>query len=385
MRAIVVRRFGGPEVLESIEVPVPEPGPGQVRIRVTAAAVNPVDVATRAGVLTEAGVIPPREVLGLGWDVAGVVEAVGEADESGAGEPAQLEQADRLGGPAPLLQSDSRGRPSEPASPRQNDSLGRPSESARLGQRDSSGGPGEPVPLRAGGGPAAPAGGQPGRFRVGDLVIGLRDRIATPLGAYAEQIVLDSSAVAPAPPGLSPVEAATLPLNALTAAQALDLVETTGTLLVTGAAGAVGGYAVALAHARKLHVVAVASEADEAAVRDFGADQFVPRGPDLAERVRALVPGGVDAVLDTALLGLDALDAVRGGGEFVAFAAGAAPIPLRGIRVRTVWIRADGARLAELAGTLRPRVAGVLPLARAAEAHERLAAGGLRGRLVLTP
>jgi NADPH:quinone reductase-like Zn-dependent oxidoreductase len=93
----------------------------------------------------------------------------------------------------------------------------------------------------------------------------------------------------------------------------------------------------------------------------------------------------VDAVLDTALLGLDALDAVRGGGEFVAFAAGAAPIPLRGIRVRDVWIRADGERLAELAGTLRPRVAGVLPLSRAAEAHERLAAGGLRGRLVLTP
>jgi NADPH:quinone reductase-like Zn-dependent oxidoreductase len=229
--------------------------------------------------------------------------------------------------------------------------------------------------------------GEPAGFRVGDAVLGLRDRIAAPLGAYAEQIVLDASAVAPAPAGVSPVEAATLPLNALTAAQALDLVETTGTLLVTGAAGAVGGHAVALAHARKLNVVAVASEADEAAVREFGADRFVPRGPDLAERVRALVPGGVDAVLDTALLGLDALDAVRGGGEFVAFAAGAAPIPLRGIRVRHVWIRADGERLAGLAaaGTLRPRVAGVLPLSRAAEAHERLAAGGLRGRLVLTP
>ncbi|MEU8638566.1 NADP-dependent oxidoreductase [Amycolatopsis sp. NPDC048633] len=302
MRAMVVRRFGGPEVLESIEVPAPEPGPGQVLIRVTAAAVNPVDLATRAGILTEAGVIPPREVLGLGWDVAGVVEA-------GSG------------------------------------------------------------------------------FRVGDAVIGLRDRIATPLGAYAEQIVLDASAVAPAPVCFSPAEAATLPLNALTAAQALDLVETGGTVLVTGAAGAVGGHAVALAHARKLHVVAVASEADEAAVRGFGADRFVPRGPALGDRVRTLVPGGVDAALDPALLGLDALDAVRGGGEFVAFAAGAAPIPLRGIRVRTVWIRADGERLAGLtrAGALRPRVADVLPLSRAAEAHERLAAGGLRGRLVLTP
>ncbi|MGW5749057.1 NADP-dependent oxidoreductase [Amycolatopsis sp. NPDC003861] len=307
MRAMVIRRFGGSEVLEFAEVPVPEPGPGQVRIRVAAAAVNPVDLATRSGVLSAAGVVPPREVLGLGWDVAGEIDDPGDT-----------------------------------------------------------------------------------AFRAGDAVIGLRDRIATPLGAYAERIVLDASAVAPAPAGVSPAEAATLPLNALTAAQALDLVGTTGTVLVTGAAGAVGGYAVALAHARKLRVVAVASEADEAQVRAAGADEFVPRGPSPADRVRAVVPGGVDAALDPALLGLDALDAVRGGGEFVAFAAGAAPIPLRGIRVRTVWIRADGDRLAELArlaenGTLPLRVAGVLPLAEAAAAHERLAAGGLRGRLVLTP
>ncbi|WP_439386731.1 NADP-dependent oxidoreductase [Amycolatopsis lexingtonensis] len=302
MRAVVVRRFGGAEVLEFAEVPVPEPGSGQVRIRVAAAAVNPVDLATRAGVLSEAGVIPPREVLGLGWDVAGEIDVAGDSG-----------------------------------------------------------------------------------FRVGDAVLGLRDRIALPLGAYADYVVLDASAVAPAPPGVSAVEAATLPLNALTAAQALDLVETTGSVLVTGAAGAVGGYAVALAHARDLHVVAVAGAADEALVRRFGADEFVPRGPALADRVRALVPGGVDAVLDTALLGLDALDAVRGGGEFVAFAAGAAPIPLRGVRVRNVWIRADGARLASLAANLPPRVADVLPLTEAVKAHERLAAGGLRGRLVLTP
>jgi NADPH2:quinone reductase len=308
MRAMVVRRFGGPEVIESAEVPVPEPGPGQVRIRVAAAAVNPVDAATRSGVLTEAGVVPPRDVLGLGWDVAGEVDAV--AGDTG--------------------------------------------------------------------------------FRPGDAVLGLRDRIGTPLGAYAEWIVLDAPAVAPAPAGVSPAEAATLPLNALTAAQALDLVETTGTVLVTGAAGTVGAYAVALAHARKLRVAAVAGSSDELQVKAFGADEFVPRGPSLGDRVRARVPGGVDAVLDTALLGLDALDAVRGGGEFVAFAAGAAPIPLRGVRVRNVWIRADGARLAELArlaseGVLPLRVADVLPLDDAAKAHERLAAGGLRGRLVLTP
>lgn len=378
MRAMVVRRFGGPEVLETVAVPVPEPGPGQVRIRVAAAAVNPVDVATRAGILTAAGVIPPRDVLGLGWDVAGVVDAVGPdtgIDAAGIG-------AARIGRPG----------------------IGSDTESGAAGIGTTGiggpgiGGPGIGAPGREAPGEAGhrrpsdrprPVEPRPVErrppFRVGDAVIGLRDRIAAPLGAYAEQIVLDASAVALAPAGVSLVAAATLPLNALTAAQALDLVETGGTVVVTGAAGAVGGYAVALAHHRKLRVVAVAAETDEALVRGFGADEFLPRGPALGDRVRALVPGGADAALDPALLGLEALDAVRGGGEFVAFAAGAAPIPLRGIRVRNVWIRADGERLAELAHILPPRVAGVLPLSDASAAHERLAAGGLRGRLVLTP
>jgi NADPH:quinone reductase-like Zn-dependent oxidoreductase len=78
MRAVVVRRFGGPEVLEFTEIPVPEPGTGQVRVKVAAAGVNPVDAATRSGFLTEAGIIPPREVIGIGWDVAGTVDAVGD-------------------------------------------------------------------------------------------------------------------------------------------------------------------------------------------------------------------------------------------------------------------------------------------------------------------
>ena len=171
-------------------------------------------------------------------------------------------------------------------------------------------------------------------------------------------------------------------------------------LLVTGASRGLGAATARLAAASGFKVALVARQAESAAslaaelgedrAIALGADEFVPRGPSLGDRVRAVVPGGVDAALDTALLGLDALDAVRGGGEFVAFAAGAAPIPLRGIRVRTVWIRADGGHLAELAhlaenGTLPLRVAGTLPLTEAAAAHERLAAGGLRGRLVLVP
>ncbi|WP_171165560.1 NADP-dependent oxidoreductase [Streptomyces sp. I05A-00742] len=311
MRAVVVKSFGGPDVLEVVEVPVPVPGAGQVRIRVEAAAVNPVDAATRSGTLAAAGLMAPRPVTGIGWDVAGRV------DEVGAG-----------------------------------------------------------VTL----------------FAPGDRVIGLRDRLDVSLGTYAEFVVLDADAVAPAPGGSSAAEAATLPLNGLTALQSLDLLalHPGATLLVTGAAGAVGGFAVELAALRGLRVVAAAGAGDEAFVRAAGARWFVPRSADLAEAVRALVPGGVDAVLDAAVLGVPALGAVRNRGSFVSVVAGAAPVALRGITVAENWVAADGpalARLSSLAesGRLSLRVADTLPLDHAAQAHETLAKGGLRGRLVLTP
>jgi NADPH2:quinone reductase len=318
MRAVVVRSYGGPEALEVTEVPVPAPGPGQVRIRVQAAAVNPVDVFVRSGMAIQVGLLPARDSVGMGWDVAGVVDEVGP----GAG------------------------------------------------------------------------------FAEGDRVIGLADRLDVPTAGYADYLVLDADAVAASPSGVAPEAAATLPLNALTAAQALDLLglRPGQALLVTGAAGAVGGYAVQLAAAAGLRVVATASAGDESLVRGFGAELFVPRaaeptapGPGtLAARVRALVPGGVHGVLDAAVLGLPALDALRGGGAFVSVIAGVAPPPLRGTRVSTVFVRADGARLAELvglveAGTLTLRVAETFPLEKAAAAHQRLAEGSLRGRLVLLP
>jgi NADPH:quinone reductase len=306
MRTVIVRSFGGPDVLEVAEVPVPEPGPGQLRVRVAAAAVNPVDVHTRSGALTTAGLLPEREAVGLGWDVSGTVDALGP------------------------------------------DAVG---------------------------------------FRPGDAVIGLSDRLPLPSKAQAEYVVLDAGAVAAVPDGTDPVAAATLPLGGLTAVQALDLVgaEPGDTLLVTGAAGSVGGYAVQLAARAGLRVVAVASAGDEGVLRGFGAESFVPRTADLPAAVRALVPGGVHAAVDAASLGTLALDAVRGGGSLVSV-RGDAPTPLRGIRVRNVWIRADGPRLAELAAAgLHPRVADVLPLDEVAEAHRRLEAGGLRGRLVLVP
>lgn len=228
-----------------------------------------------------------------------------------------------------------------------------------------------------------------GEFVPGQRVVGMRDLLDVSVGAYAEYLVLDATAVAPAPPGVSAAAAATLPLNGLTALQSLDLLDLVAgdTLLVTGAAGAVGGFAVELAVRRGLRVIAQAGAADEDYVRGLGAEWVVGRdASDLAGDVRRLVPGGVSGALDTAGLGVRALAAVRTRGAYVTVVGGSAPLPLRGIRVHQQWISADGAALAELAAMdLTLRVADVLPLERAAEAHDRLAAGGIRGRLVLAP
>ncbi|MFF8881959.1 NADP-dependent oxidoreductase [Streptomyces flaveolus] len=226
-------------------------------------------------------------------------------------------------------------------------------------------------------------------FVPGQRVIGLRDLLDVSLGAYAEYLVLDATAVAPAPPDATAAAAATLPLNGLTALQSLDLLGLVAgdTVLVTGATGAVGGFAVDLAVRRGLRVVAQAGAADEEFVRDLGAEWVVGRdASDLASDVRRLVPGGADGALDTAGHGIRALAAVRTKGAFATVVGGSAPLPLRGIRVHQQWISADGAALAELAAMgLTLRVADTLPLERAPEAHDRLAAGGMRGRLVLVP
>lgn len=311
MRAVVVRNYGGPEELAVIDAPVPEPGRRQVRIRVTAAAVNPVDIATRQGLMNAArpGVIGAREHVGIGWDVAGVIDATGPGVTGwAAGEP----------------------------------------------------------------------------------VIGLRDRLDQPLGTYAERVVLDAADVAPAPAGSSGEAASTIPLNGLTALQALDeLALVAGqAALVTGAAGGLGAFIVELAAMRGLRVIAAAGDADEKLVRALGAE-FIPRSADLAAAVRDLVPGGADAAFDAAVLGYPAMDAVRARGTFAVF-SGSAPVPVRGIRVLPVYIHADGAALAGLsrlaaAGKLTLRVADTYPLAKAVQAHERLEAGGVRGRLVLVP
>lgn len=213
-------------------------------------------------------------------------------------------------------------------------------------------------------------------------------------GAYAEIVSAEPGWLAPLPAGVDLVPASTVALNGQTAAQALDLagLRAGDSVLVTGASGLVGGFAVQLAAAAGVHVVAVAAGADdEPYLAGLGAKQVLPRTApaDLAAAVRAAHPAGVDALVDAALLGPPAIGAVRDGGMFVSVTGPATPAPERGVRVEAVRTEPDAAQLADLLaavadGRLTTRVAGTLPLSAAAEAHRRLAAGGLRGRLVLT-
>ncbi|SOE01459.1 quinone oxidoreductase family protein [Blastococcus haudaquaticus] len=227
---------------------------------------------------------------------------------------------------------------------------------------------------------------------VGDTAMGIVVPFG-PHGAYREDKVLSGNSVVRVPAGIGAVAASTLPMNGLTARFALDLMALRPgqVLAVTGAAGAFGGYVVQLAKADGLTVVADASEADEALVRELGADVVVRRGAGVAARIREHVPEGVDGLADGSVQDAQVLPAVKDGGA-VATVRGYRGDGQRGLRVFPTLVRRvaeDRAALDRLRqqaedGVLTLRVAQTLPLEEAAEAHRMLERGGIRGRLVLT-
>ncbi|MFF0739562.1 NADP-dependent oxidoreductase [Streptomyces sp. NPDC004111] len=223
-------------------------------------------------------------------------------------------------------------------------------------------------------------------FAVGDEVFGWASS-----GAYAEYAV--ASEVVRKPAGLSWEQAVALPVAGETAHRVLtELGVTEGeTLLVNGAAGAVGSFAVQLAVARGVRVVGTASAANHAHLRELGA-LAVTYGEGLVRRVREVAPQGVDAVFDVAGRGaLPDSIALRGGttdrivtvGDFVAAAEHKVAFSARS-STDPLPVFAEHARLVA-GGTLRVRVAEVLPLARAAKAHEISDGGHAKGKLVLVP
>jgi NADPH:quinone reductase len=247
-------------------------------------------------------------------------------------------------------------------------------------------------------GVVAEAGPEVARWRAGDRVMAAVSPWEPGGGAQAEYRVVDSDQLAAVPDGWSLTEAATLPMNGLTVRAALDMLALPAgsTLAVTGSAGIVGQYAIQLGRHEGLTVIGDAKPEDTALVESFGAHHVVERGPGMAAAVRALYPDGVDAVIDAALLGPAVMGAVRDGGQLLAVRPYQGPAndgkAERDITVHLVLVGRhlhEGHRIAELAGlvsegVLTLRVAGVLPAADAAEAHRRLEAGGIRGRLVLT-
>jgi NADPH:quinone reductase-like Zn-dependent oxidoreductase len=234
-------------------------------------------------------------------------------------------------------------------------------------------------------------GGVPDRLKLGDAVMA----IVVPKGdhgAYREQIALDARSVVRAPAGKSHSEAATLPMNGLTARLSLDLLKLSRgqVIAVTGAAGAYGGYVIQLAKADGLTVIADASEKDEKLVASLGADIVVRRGEDVASRFRSHFPQGVDGLADGALLNERVVPAVRDGGAFTSV-RGFLGVPQRDIRFTATFVRSyaqeweklDRLRQYVESGEITLRVAEVYPPERAADAHRRLEAGGVRGRLVI--
>jgi len=307
VRAVVITKPGGPDVLAVAELPAREPGEGEVRIAVKAAAVNPTDIGLRE----RGGAGEPPWVPGM--DAAGVIESVGPGVD---------------------------------------------------------------------------------RLKVGEQVMAAVSPRRPEGGGQQEQLVVPAASVVAIPDGATLVEAATLPMNGLTATRGLDMLalKEGDTLAVSGGAGLLASYVIPLAKEQGLRVIADAKPEDEALVKSFGADVIVPRSESFGDAIRAVAPGGADAVYDTALLRREAFGAIRDGGQIVVVRGwDGDEVEDRGIRVhpvfvaqvleRTEWL--EHLRDLASAGTIKLRVAGEYPPERAGDAEHAMDAGGLRGRAVI--
>jgi NADPH:quinone reductase-like Zn-dependent oxidoreductase len=254
---------------------------------------------------------------------------------------------------------------------------------------------------------AQPPGAVPGMDAAGEVVevgadvdtgIAVGDRVMAvvlpsgPHGAYRSDLVVPARSVTHVPKGASDVEAATLPMNGLTARFALDSLhlQPGQVLAVTGAAGAFGGYVIQLAKAGGITVVADAAAKDRDLIEQLGADVVLPRGDGFIAAIRERYPDGVDGLADGALFNETALPAIKNGGRMATVRGWdggdqhrVTVVPVRvGKHVRE-WEALDRLREQVEDGVLTLRVADVLPATQAVEAHRRLEAGGVRGRLVL--
>jgi NADPH:quinone reductase-like Zn-dependent oxidoreductase len=329
MKAIQLHEFGGPEVLRYDEVPIPEPKPGEVLIRVHAVGINPPDWYVRDGLT----ILPPelRPPLSLpiipGTDVSGVIEAVaGDVED----------------------------------------------------------------------------------ILIGDEVFGLLRFPGGEGSTYAEYVAAPASDLACKPAGIDHVHAAATPMAGLTAWQFLIelghdqaspfqaephrpmALNAETTVLINGAAGGVGHFALQLAKWKGARVIAVASGRHESFLRELGTDEFIDYTKSRPEEL----VHDVDLVLDT-LGGPDSsrlLRTLKRGGElYPVFMAEYDPEETAQLGVTTsgTQVHSNGPQLAELgrmldAGTMHVTIDSTFPLSDARRAHERAARGHIQGKIVLT-
>ncbi|MDR3413392.1 MAG: NADP-dependent oxidoreductase [Formivibrio sp.] len=331
MKAVRQHEFGGPEVLVYEDAPKPELKPGEVLVRVHAIGINPPDWYLRDGYKA----LPPEwqpkvdfPVI-LGTDISGVIEEVA---------------------------------------------------------------------------------GDVKDFAVGDEVYSM---VRFPTGmmgdskAYAEYVSVPASEVALKPAGIDHVHAAGAPMSLLTAWQfMIDLghdepnplqpykhepVPLDGkTVLVNGAAGGVGHFAVQLAKWKGAHVIAVASGKHEAFLSGLGADGFIDYAKNHPEDVAHDVDLVVDAVGGPST-GRFLRTIKRGGALFPVFPlgfSGAEEAGKLGITVSAAQVRSSGVQLEEVRlllndGTIRVAIDSTFSLADAGKAHERAAEGHIQGKIVL--
>jgi NADPH:quinone reductase-like Zn-dependent oxidoreductase len=235
--------------------------------------------------------------------------------------------------------------------------------------------------------------GGPGSLRVGDEVIGFLPMVAP--GAAAEYVLAPAEILARAPKAVALADTAALPLVGLTAWQALfEIGELTAgqRVLINGAGGAVGGYAVQLAARAGAHVIATASPGSRERVRTAGADEVVDH---TGTPVSAAVTEPVDVVLNLAPVEPAELAALPGlvrPGGIVVNTTVWMPAPgdeERGVRGVDLFVRSDAEQLARLVamvdqGELRVDVSERVPLEQLPALHARAAAGALpSGKIVV--
>lgn len=332
MKAILQYEFGGPEVLRYEDVSIPVLMPGEVRVRVRAVGINPPDWYLRDGYKA----LPPEWQpkvnfpIILGTDISGVIDAV--ADDVT-------------------------------------------------------------------------------EFTVGDEVYSMVRFPAGMMGeskGYAEYVSVPASEIALKPTAIDDVHAAGAPMSLLTAWQFLielghneqnalqpeqhKPVPLKGRkVLINGAGGGVGSFAVQLAKWKGAYVIAVASGKHEAFLRGLGADEFI----DYTQTAAEDAVNDLDLVLDTvggSATGRFLRTLKRGGALFPVFPlgfSGADEAAKLGITVSATQVRSSGVQLAEIApllndGTIQVIIDSTFPLADASKAHERASKGNIQGKIVLT-